>query len=45
VFLTGHDHPTEQARLQASGVAGVVAKPFDTTRLAEQLAELLGWVR
>jgi len=45
VFLTGHDDPAEQARLQASGVAGVVAKPFDSTQLADQLAELLGWAR
>ncbi len=45
VFLTGHQDPSERARLQALDVAGVIAKPFELDRLADQLAELLGWER
>jgi CheY-like chemotaxis protein len=45
VFLTAHDDPAEQARLLTSGVMGLVAKPFDAARLADQLSALLGWAR
>jgi CheY-like chemotaxis protein len=45
VFLTGHDDPQELARLRALDVAGVLAKPFEVSSLAGQLAQTLGWPR
>jgi two-component system alkaline phosphatase synthesis response regulator PhoP len=45
VFLTGHDAPAERARLAALDVQGVLSKPFELGRLADQLAELAGWSR
>jgi CheY-like chemotaxis protein len=45
VFLTGHDEPSERARLEALEPAGVIGKPFELEQLADQLAGLLGWTR
>jgi len=45
VFLTAHDDPGELARLRTLGAAGVLAKPFDVSALADELAALLGWER
>jgi CheY-like chemotaxis protein len=45
VFLTGHDDPDELARLDGLDVAGILAKPFDVSTLADQLAHTLGWPR
>lgn len=45
VFLTAHDDAETLARLRGLGVAGVLAKPFDATTLAEDLARVLGWER
>ena len=45
VFLTAHDDPDELARLQTLGAAGILAKPFDVSMLADELAALLGWER
>src|SRR4051794_5727694 len=42
VFLTAKSRPAERARLNAMGVAGVLAKPFDPMVLPEQVASLLG---
>jgi CheY-like chemotaxis protein len=43
VFLTAKSLPAECARLNALGVAGVLAKPFDPMALPTQVAALLGW--
>jgi CheY-like chemotaxis protein len=43
VFLTGSAEEPDRARLRALGAAGVIAKPFDPTSLAEQLSATLGW--
>jgi CheY-like chemotaxis protein len=45
VFLTAHDDPAELERLRALAVTGVLAKPFDVSTLAGELADLLGWQR
>jgi two-component system, OmpR family, response regulator len=42
VFMTAHEDPAELERLRALGVRGILPKPFDVARLADQLAELLG---
>jgi len=45
LFLTGHDDPTERARLAALPVDGVLSKPFDVAALAGDVADALGWPR
>lgn len=42
IFATAKDRPEEQAQLAQLGAAGVIAKPFEIGRLAEQVAEVLG---
>jgi two-component system OmpR family response regulator len=39
-FMTATAMPKEVERLKAMGVAGVIPKPFDPMRLADQVAEL-----
>ena len=41
VFLTAISGATEDQRLLALGVAGVIAKPFDPSKLAARLRELV----
>lgn len=43
VFLTAKVQATERRRLEDLGAAGVIAKPFDPTTLADQVAGALGW--
>jgi CheY-like chemotaxis protein len=43
VFLTAKAQAAEQRRLAGMGAAGVLAKPFDPARLADQLSQVLGW--
>ena len=43
VFLTAKTQAFDRARLSALGAAGIVAKPFDPMRLADEIATLLGW--
>ena len=44
ILLTAKVQPTEVARFhEISGVAGVIAKPFDPMALPEQVAQILGW--
>lgn len=43
VFLTAKLMREEQDRLRALGGRGVIAKPFDPTALAGELARVLGW--
>lgn len=40
VFLTGRVDIGDEAELDSLGVAGVIEKPFDTSTLADRLAEL-----
>lgn len=40
IFLTACVRPGDEVRLRALGAAGVIAKPFDPTRLARQITEL-----
>ncbi len=42
VFLTAKAQRAERERLNALGAAGVIAKPFDPLRLADELAQMLG---
>ncbi|MCO1653870.1 response regulator [Pseudonocardia humida] len=42
VFLTANAEPALGDRLQALGALAVLAKPFDTWLIGEQLAEFLG---
>lgn len=41
VFLTGRADLGDEAELAAIGVVGIVEKPFDTSSLADRLAEML----
>jgi len=43
VLLTAKVRAAEAGR--TAGAAGVIVKPFDPLRLAEQIAEILGWDR
>jgi len=43
IYVTAHDAPDEHDDLGGLGVAGVIAKPFEVARLAEQVAGLAGW--
>lgn len=43
ILLTAKVQATDQARFSELGIAGVIAKPFDPLKLADQVAEILGW--
>ena len=43
ILLTAKVQPADRRRLEALGVAGVLAKPFDPMELANQVSALLGW--
>jgi CheY-like chemotaxis protein len=43
VFLTAKAQAAEQRRLAETGAAGVLAKPFDPSLLADQVSRALGW--
>jgi CheY-like chemotaxis protein len=43
IFLTAKVQSGDRSNLQQLGVAGVIAKPFDPLKLADQVTELLGW--
>lgn len=43
VFLTAKAQAAEQRQLALLGAAGVLAKPFDPLKLAEELSQALGW--
>ena len=43
VMVTGLDAATHGPKLEELGAVGMIAKPFDPTRLAAQVAELLRW--
>ena len=41
IFMTAKVQPADRRRLVELGARGIIAKPFDPTRLADQVAELL----
>jgi CheY-like chemotaxis protein len=43
ILLTAKMQSADQAQFAQLGVAGVIAKPFDPLKLADQVAEILGW--
>ena len=43
ILLTAKVQESDQQRFLGSGVAGVLAKPFDPMTLASQIAHILGW--
>ena len=43
VFLTAKTQTAERAQLAQRGAAGILTKPFDPLKLAEQLATTLHW--
>ena len=43
IFLTAKLAPQDQGEWGPLGLAGVIAKPFDPMRLADDMARLLGW--
>jgi CheY-like chemotaxis protein len=43
VFLTGSVQTAERERFKGLGSVGLLPKPFDPMKLADQVRELLGW--
>ena len=43
ILLTAKVQPADRHRYMQIGVQGVIAKPFDPMRLADTIAEILGW--
>ena len=43
VFVTGAAEPVLTARLHALGAAAVLPKPFDPSRIGDEVAVALGW--
>ena len=43
IFLTAKAQKTDRLRFYASGVRGIITKPFDPTTLASQISGFLGW--
>ncbi len=43
IFLTAKSNASDQLRFAQLGVKGVIAKPFNPAKLAEQLLKVLGW--
>ncbi|ARV59817.1 two-component system response regulator [Nostocales cyanobacterium HT-58-2] len=43
ILLTAKMQPVDQAQFAQLGVAGVIAKPFDALRLADEVAQLLNF--
>jgi CheY-like chemotaxis protein len=45
ILLTAKLQPADQARFTKLGVRAVLAKPFDSMTLADDVAAILGWPR
>ena len=45
ILLTAKLQPADRARFSKLGVRAVLAKPFDPMKLADDVAEILGWPR
>jgi len=43
LFLTAKVQPVERQRLKDIGASGTLAKPFDPMKLADEIAQTLGW--
>jgi two-component system, OmpR family, alkaline phosphatase synthesis response regulator PhoP len=43
ILLTAKVQPDDQAQFSGLKVAGVITKPFDPVKLAEQISAMLGW--
>lgn len=43
VFMTARLTGWDQAKLDALGAQGLIAKPFDPTRLGDEVSDLLDW--
>jgi CheY-like chemotaxis protein len=44
IFLTAKVLAIDLSEFAELGVAGVIPKPFDPLRLAQQVAKILGWM-
>jgi CheY-like chemotaxis protein len=45
IFLTAKVQPADRRMLEATGAAGIIAKPFDPMRLADEIATILDATR
>jgi CheY-like chemotaxis protein len=43
IFLTAKVQPADRRRLSDLGALGIIAKPFDPMRLADDVAAIVGW--
>ena len=43
LFLTAKVQAIERQRLKDMGASGILAKPFDPMKLADEIAQTLGW--
>jgi len=43
IFLTAKVQPADRRRLSDLGAIGIIAKPFDPMRLADDIAAIVGW--
>ena len=43
IFLTAKAQKADRRRFYASGIKGLITKPFDPTTLASQISGFLGW--
>jgi CheY-like chemotaxis protein len=43
LFLTAKVQAIERQRLRDIGASGILAKPFDPMKLADEIAQTLGW--
>lgn len=43
ILLTAKVQTSDRARFAQLGVAGIIAKPFEPLKIADQIAELLKW--
>ncbi|MCS6959291.1 MAG: response regulator [Pseudanabaenaceae cyanobacterium SKYGB_i_bin29] len=43
ILITAKVLPSEVREFKSMGIAGVIAKPFDPTTLAQEIAKILGW--
>lgn len=43
ILLTAKTLPSDRQQFAATGVTGLIGKPFDPTLIASQVADILGW--
>lgn len=43
ILLTAKAQPSDRQRFTELGVSGVIVKPFDPMKLADEMAGILGW--